>query len=127
MSYNYQYSSMKIFLKTLVMIGFAFVAGCKARPQATINGDYVSSEDGPTNVTNTLNVTSDTIVASSIAGSGSLAMTYSYKVTGVSSNTVTVELTQPNQPQRKIDIQIQNDCLVLSDALFVGGKSWKRK
>ena len=118
---------MKTILRISLLIGFGFLAGCTEPPQTTMIGDYViSSEDSTPNVTSTLNVTSDTIVASSIASSGSLEMTASYKVIGVSSNTVTVELGQPNHPKKKIDIQVQNNSLVFSDNV-VGGKTWKRK
>ena len=90
-------------------------------------GDYVSSGEPVPNVVTTLRVTSDTIEASSGGTSGTYKMTAPYTVIGVSSNKVTVELAQPNQMKRNIDIQVQNDSLLFSDDFFVGVKTWKRK
>jgi hypothetical protein len=118
---------MKTFLKSLFLIGFAFCSGCKERPQATMIGDYVSTGEPIPNVVTTLRVTSDTIEASSGGTSGTYVMTAPYKVIRVGSNTVTVELGQPDQPKRNMDIQVQNDSLLFSDEFFVGGKTWKRK
>lgn len=118
---------MKTFLKSLFLIGFAFLTGCKDRPQVTMIGDYVSSKEPIPNVVTTLRVTSDAIETRSEAPSGSVVMTSPYKVIRVSSNTVTVELGQPDQPKRNMDIQVQNDSLLFSDEFFVGGKTWQRK
>ena len=83
-----------------------------------MRGDYVN--EGKTKAT--LKVTGDTMIVSG----GPLQITASYKVMEVHSNVVTVELSAPNTPKGKMDVQVLGDSLVIKNNFLFGGK-WKRQ
>jgi hypothetical protein len=83
-----------------------------------MRGQFVN--DGETKAT--LKVTADTMVVSG----GPLVITASYKVVGVTNDTVTVELSAPGTPKGNMVVQVLADSLVIQDSFIFGGK-WKRQ
>jgi hypothetical protein len=53
-------------------------------------------------------------------------ITASYKVVGVTNDTVTVELSAPGTPKGNMVVQVLADSLVIQDSFIFGGK-WKRQ